>query len=98
MAARIPVFEYKKNPQQVGNGAYHMTACFCAIGVHVDYIFYAHSGNEYLEEISEPTVCDGSCEGHPGQMRDFSEEPHHTRCNVSEIVKIAMAFAARNKK
>ena len=77
METRIPAFVFKEDPGQFGDGTYSMVACFPALGVHVPFTIYAHSENEYLRAIGEPTECDGSCESqHHGHLEDFSKEGH----------------------
>lgn len=85
-------FVYKVDPTQVGNGIYPMVACFPALGVHVPYTFEAHSENEYLESVGEPTPCDGSCANRHGEMEDFSQERHDSSHGVEKIVAAALSF------
>ncbi len=95
---RIPVFIFKKNPQQIGNGIYSMVACFPILEVHVPFTFEAHSENEYLQTVGKPTKCNGTCKHYHGRIDDFSEERHETDYSVESIVEKARAFAKRNNK
>ncbi len=95
MKKKIPVFVYKENPGQFGNGKYSMIACFVTLGVHVPFTFYAHSENEYLESVGKPVPCDGSCEHYDGSMKDFGEERDNTDTgySVKKIVESANSFS-----
>lgn len=89
----IPVLTYKVDPDQRGNGRYQMVACFTDLAVHVPFVFEAHSENDCLRGVGEPTPCDGSCKHHRGsKMDDFSVGRHHTNYAVDEIVAKALAY------
>lgn len=89
---KIPVFVFKTNPGQVGNGTYSVIACFPTLGVHVPFTFEAHSENEYLKFVGIPFQCDNSCEGSNGHMEDFAKERHHSSYEVKEIAGKALVF------
>lgn len=89
----MPVFVFKTS-DQVGNGLYSMTACFVALGVHVPFVFEAHSENRYLKEVQEPIPCDGSCKHYSGHIEDFSEKRGDSDHGVSAIIKKAHGFKA----
>ena len=82
MKKKIPVFVYKKNSDQEGNGHYSMVACFVALGVHVPFAFYAHSENEYLKSVGKPIPCDGSCEYYEGSIKDFGEKIQNVKTRL----------------
>lgn len=94
---KIPVFVFKTDPEQVGNGIYSMVACFTNLGVHVPYTFLAHSENEYLQSVGEPILCDSSCEHRRGHMEDFSKERHHSSYEVQKIIDGAKSFHLPDK-
>lgn len=87
---RTPVFVYKLDPSQSGNGIYRMVACFPTLEVHVLFTFLAHSENDYLQDVGEETPCDGSCERYKGFLRR-----QHTDYDVGKIIEKAMAYAER---
>lgn len=94
MKKKIPVFVYKKNSDQEGNGHYSMVACFVALGVHVPFAFYAHSENEYLKSVGKPIPCDGSCEYYEGSIKDFGEKRDDADgYSVKEIIESANSFS-----
>lgn len=89
---KIPVFVFKTNPGQVGNGIYSMIACFTNLGVHVPFTFEAHSENEYMKHVGIPFQCNGYCEGRNGHMEDFAKPRHDSTYEVKEIVDKALVF------
>lgn len=88
----MPVFTWKVDQDQCGNGLYQMVACFTGLAVHVPFIFEAHSENEYLRTVGKPIPCDGSCKHHQGMLEDFAEERHHSSYEVGKIVAKALAY------
>ncbi|AKM78714.1 MAG: hypothetical protein UY31_C0038G0004 [Candidatus Wolfebacteria bacterium GW2011_GWE1_48_7] len=92
---RIPVFLYKKDHSQVGSGVYEMIACFCALGVHIPFSYYAHAGDHDLESVGEPITCDGSCKDNPGSFKDFSQKRDFHDYEVKRIIEAATSFSSR---
>ena len=87
----IPACVYGIN-DQIGDGVYHMIACFPNWGVHVPFTFIAHSENEYLKNVGEPTPCDGSCSIYSKNLKDFSRQTDNTGYERAAIVEKAEAF------
>lgn len=96
MAKVIPVKVVKKDLGQCGDGYYHMLACFKELEVHVPYVFKAHSENDYLHKVGQPTPCDKSC--YYGELEDWTESRSLTNYGVEQIIEVAKQFAEENKK
>ena len=84
---KMPAYVFKDEPWRIGDGLYHMTACFPTLGVHVPYTFFAHSENEYFKDVGEAMPCDGSCEQRQGS--------YHTSFEKEKVIEKAMAYAER---
>jgi hypothetical protein len=92
MVKKIPVFNFKQDPSQVGRGPYKMIACFVVLGVHVPYTVTIHDGEEYLNKVGEPSICDETCEQRQGTIENWSKERSDREHTVQSIIESAENF------
>jgi hypothetical protein len=95
---RTPVFIFDgSNSGKVGNGNYHLIACFVKKNVHVPFSIYCHSENEYNEGVGNPSQCDGSCHQAQGHLEDWSKKRCESSYSVKQIIKAANTYKLRKK-